>query len=300
MKQREIESPRPGLSVHLALLFVQLCFGGFHVAAKSTVALMHPLALACLRVALATPLLLGNAVWFDRRLLPPRRYMPHLALIGLLGVTINQLLYLVGVRMTTATNAAILIPSIPAFAVLVALVLRVESVSRARLLGVGLSMAGALLLLRPQQLTVAGQGDTALGNLLVLLNCLSYSGFLVLQRPLHRYLPWRMVIAWAFVFGSLAVWAVGYRHVLELDLLAVPLEAWLGLIYIVVFPTTMAYALNTWAVRRSSPVLVAAYTTLQPLVASALAWVLLGESIGWVELSSFSLLVAGLWQVSRT
>ena len=295
-----VDSSRPGTAVHLALLFVQICFGGFHVAAKSTVALMHPLALACLRVAMATPLLLGHAVWFDKRVFPPRRYMPHLALIGLLGVTINQLLYLVGVRMTTAVNAAILIPSIPAFAVLVAVVLRVETVNRARLMGVGLSMAGALLLLRPQQLTLGGEGDRSLGNLLVLLNCLSYSGFLVLQRPLHKYLPWRTVIAWAFVFGSVGVWAVGYKHALALDLLAVPLEAWLGLLYIVVFPTTMAYALNTWAVKRSSPVLVAAYTTLQPLVASGLAWILLGESLGWVELSSFALLVAGLWQVSRS
>jgi len=270
------------------------------VAAKSTVALMHPLALACMRVTLATPLLLGNAAWFDRRLFPPRRYLAHLALIGLLGVTINQLLYLVGVRMTTATNAAILIPSIPAFAVLVALVLGVERVSGARLVGVGLSMAGALLLLRPQDLTLAGGGDVALGNLLVLLNCLSYSGFLVLQRPLHKHLPWRMVIAWAFVFGSVGVWLAGYRQLLATDILALPLEAWLGLLYIVVFPTSIAYAMNTWAVRRSSPVLVAAYTTLQPLVASGLAWALLGESIGWIELASFALLVAGLWQVSRT
>ncbi len=174
---------RPGLAIHLALLFVQLCFGGFHVAAKSTVALIHPLALTSLRVAMATPLLLGNAAWFDGKLFPPRRYLPHLALVGLLGVTINQLLYMVGVRMTTATNAAILIPSIPAFAVLVALLLRVESVSRARLLGVSLSMAGALLLLRPQRLILAGGGDMAAGNLLILLNCLSYAGFLVVQRP---------------------------------------------------------------------------------------------------------------------
>jgi drug/metabolite transporter (DMT)-like permease len=43
---------------------------------------------------------------------------------------------------------------------------------------------------------------------------------------------------------------------------------------------------------------VAAYSTLQPLVASALAAAFLGEQFGWEEGIGFALIAAGLWQVS--
>jgi drug/metabolite transporter (DMT)-like permease len=56
----------------------------------------------------------------------------------------------------------------------------------------------------------------------------------------------------------------------------------------------VGYALSTWAVQRSSPALVAAYTTLQPFFAAALAVAFLGERIGWEELAGFVLIAGGL------
>ncbi len=81
------------------------------MAGKLLLEHMPPLALASLRVAGATPLLLLLA-WFLERRLPPLRELPVLALLGLLGVTANQLFFIVGLQHTTATNAAILMPSI--------------------------------------------------------------------------------------------------------------------------------------------------------------------------------------------
>jgi drug/metabolite transporter (DMT)-like permease len=61
----------------------------------------------------------------------------------------------------------------------------------------------------------------------------------------------------------------------------------------------LAYALNTWAVRRSSPSLTAAYTTLQPVATAALAIPILGESAGWTEAAGFALIVGGLVVVAK-
>lgn len=292
-------APRPAaapLSVHLALVAVQLFFGGFHVASKWALAALPPLPLAAVRVLLATPLLLGSA-WRRDRALPPRCTLPKLALLGFLGVFANQLLYVLGLQFTSATSAAILIPSVPAFAAAVAAILGVERVSAGRLLGVGLSICGAVVMLQPARLSL--EGGAALGNGLVLLNCLSYAGFLVVQRPLHAELPWRTIVAFAFLFGGAAVTLVGLPGLLRLDLGAVPPSAWLAVGYIVIFPTFLGYGLNTWAVRRSSPVLVAVYTTLQPAFGAALAALILGESVGQRELLGLGLILAGLLQVSR-
>ena len=51
--------------------------------------------------------------------------------------------------------------------------------------------------------------------------------------------------------------------------------------------------------QRSSSVVVAAYTTLQPLLSGILATIFLGETVGWTEAAGFGLIVAGLIQVNR-
>ena len=108
-------SPATELRVHLTLLLVQTAFGGFHVVAKAVLAHLPPLALAGLRVGLATPLLVLLA-WRHDRVLPGRRDLPLLVLLGGLGVFANQILFINGLRFTTAINASILMPSLPVFA----------------------------------------------------------------------------------------------------------------------------------------------------------------------------------------
>jgi drug/metabolite transporter (DMT)-like permease len=283
------------LRVHLALLLVQAAFGGFHVVAKAALASLSPLALAGLRVGFATPILLWLA-WRRDRFIPERRDLPMLALLGGLGVFANQILFINGLRYTTATNAAILMPSLPVFAAGAAALMGIERIGRRRLVGIALSVAGALVLVNP--LRFSADRGMAIGNLMILVNCLCYALFLVFQRPLLQRIPWRTLIAWSFLFGGGAVLLVSVPALSRLEPAEVPTGVWWGVAYIVLLATVFAYAANTWAVRRSSPALVAAYGTLQPVVTAVLATTFLGERFGWAEGIGFVLIVAGLWQVS--
>jgi len=281
--------------VHLTLILVQATFGGFHVVAKAVLSSLSPFALAGLRIGLATPLLVLLA-WRRDRVVPGRRDLPMLALLGGLGVFANQVLFINGLQHTTAINASILMSSLPVFAAAAAALLRIEQLTARRLAGILLSVGGALVLVNPLRFAV--DRDMAIGNLLILINCLCYALFLVLQRPLLQRLPWRTVIAWSFVFGGGAVLLVSLPWLAAVEVAKVPAGAWWGVAYIVALPTVFGYAASTWAVRRSSPALVAAYSTLQPLVAAVLAAAFLGERFGWIEGSGFVLIVAGLWLVS--
>lgn len=283
------------LALHLALLGVQLSFSGFHVVGKMVLEDLSPLALAASRVLFATPLLVGLA-WLKDRKLPEWRFLPHLALLGLLGVFLNQVLFVIGLKYTSATNAAILMPSIPVFAVGIGWLTRVEIVGARRILGVLLAAVGAVTLLDPRTFSLADA--SSLGNLLILLNCLSYATFLVIQRPLLTKLPWRTVIAWSFLFGGIGVLLVSLPAVSRLELATVQTQVWLGIIYIALFPTFLGYLLNTWAVRRSSATLAATYTTVQPLLTALLAMIFLGEKLRAPQVAGFVLIATGLWLVS--
>src|SRR5687768_5495967 len=97
-------APGPGPAVHTALLLVQLAFGGFHVVAKALLTGMAPMLVVGLRVLIATPLLVAIA-WRRDHTLPSARDWAWLALLGSLGVTANQILFIEGLQHTTASNA---------------------------------------------------------------------------------------------------------------------------------------------------------------------------------------------------
>jgi drug/metabolite transporter (DMT)-like permease len=283
--------------VHLALLFVQITFGGFSVVGKYALTELEPLAVAAMRVLFAGPLLFLLALRHDRAL-PPRGELPVLALLGFFGVFANQLLFIVGLSYTTAINASILMPSIPVFTTGIAIVLGIERMTLPRILAIMLAVAGALIILDVGRFSFSG--DSALGNLLILINCGSYALFLVLARPVLLRIPPLTVTAWTFLFGGAGVLVVGFPTLLATPFDTLPLSIWLSIAYILLLPTLVNYVLNVWAVRRSSSSLVAAYTTLQPVVASVLAIAALGEALGLREIAGFTLIVAGLVWTSRT
>jgi len=289
-------APSADRAAIVALLVVQIVFATLHVVGKVVLAEIPPLAFAATRVLIAVPLLTAMA-WRHDRVMPTARDWRALAVLGLLGVFANQVLYLVGLRFTTATNAGILMPSIPVFTVAAAALLGTERLTRRRVAGVALAAIGALVLLDPARLELGGQ--TSLGNLLVAGNCLCYAFYLVLLRPLLARLPWRTVVAGAFVTGGTATLLVSLPTLATVDWPAVHGATWLAIAYVGVFPTVGTYALNTWAVRRSSPSVAAAFTTLQPVFTALLATFFLHETFGWLQAAGFGLIVAGLVVVSQ-
>ncbi|MDT8323356.1 MAG: DMT family transporter [Bacteroidota bacterium] len=279
------------LRVHLALLFVQVSFGGFSVFGKYVLGHVQPLAVAGMRVLFAGPVIMLLALRFDK-VRPKGKDFLVLAMLGFFGVFTNQLLFITGLDYTTATNASILMPSIPVFTVGVAMAMGIERITWRRSLGIGLAVAGALIMLKVTRFSFGE--DTVIGNLMILVNCLSYSLFLVLARPVLLRIPPLTVTAWCFVFGGGGILIIAAPDLATVPWPDLPTLAWLGIVYVVLFPTLINYLLNTWAIKRSSSTLVATYTTLQPVVATSLAVMLLGEQFGLREVFGFALIVSGL------
>jgi drug/metabolite transporter (DMT)-like permease len=283
--------------VHGALILVQLGFGAFPVAGKLVLGIVPPLGLAGLRVLVATPglFLLAHLLEGAR---PSRRDWPILALLGLLGVTLNQVLFIVGLHWTSASTTAILMPTIPVFAALLAAITGVERIRPLRAVGIGLSVLGALVVLDPSRF--ARVDRSVLGDSLLLANCLAYAGYLVLLRPVLRRLPPLTVTAWAFLFGGVGVLLVAAPSLASTPFERLTGAGWGALAFIALWPTLLNYALNAWAVGRSSPSLAASYVCSQPAITAMLAVPLLGETLSPRALVGFVGIAAGLLVVART
>ncbi len=289
-------SSRPAVDwrLPLALIFVQVTFGGFHVIGKFVLGQLHPFAVAGVRVAAATPLLMLIAWLIDRKL-PKIKDIPLLILLGSLGVFANQFFYILGLKYTSATHTGILMPTIPVFAAAAAVFFKVESLDRNKMLGVACTVAGSLVMMDFQHVSIAQ--NMFLGNMLLLINCMSFALYLVLQKPLLKRLPPLTVTAWSFLFGgSMTICITGRRIVELLSADLSPAIIW-SLVYVVMIATVLNYFLNSWAVGRSSPSMVSAFITLQPVSTAVLAMFILGENPGYREGLGFLIIICGLFLV---
>jgi drug/metabolite transporter (DMT)-like permease len=118
------------------------------------------------------------------------------------------------------------------------------------------------------------------GDLLTLINALSYSFFLVISKRLLTRTDPLGATAVLLAFGSLGIFAVGAPTLSAVAWSEVPASVWGMGAFIVVFPTALAYLLMYWALARVDSFLVALFIYLQPVIASTLSAAFLGERIG--------------------
>ena len=263
--------------VHPALALVQCVFATLPIASKLILPVVEPLAIATLRIT-------GSAVAFAslKWLLGGERVtnradLAKLAVLAFLGAVFNQVLFLIGVSRTTAMHANILITTIPVFTLGVALLLGRERASPAKLVGIVLAGAGAVYLVAGRG--SPGEGASVFGDGLIAINTLSYACYLVLSKDLLRRYDPLTVVTYMFLFGSLMVLPVGIPSLLRTDAAALTPRTLLVLLYIVAFPSFLAYLLSIWALQRTTSSLVAMYVYLQPVLTAYLAPLLLKEQV---------------------
>jgi drug/metabolite transporter (DMT)-like permease len=188
--------PSP-LRLHGALFTVAFLFSANYVISKLGMREFAPLTFAWLRVA-------GAAMamrYIARHEAPiPPGDARRVAGYAVLGVVINQTLFLSGLAFTTVHAAAILITTIPVFALVAAIVLGQERASTARVAGIALACAGALLVVGGEGLT--GSWRSVAGAVMIVANCLSFSLYLVLSKPAMARLSARAVVARMFTVGT--------------------------------------------------------------------------------------------------
>ncbi len=232
-----------------------------------------PFAFAWLRIA-GSALLMNVVVrgtHFNRR--DTRR----IAGFSVLAVVLNQTLFLGGLARTTAHVAAILITTIPVFALGAAIVVGRERATGAKIGGIALSAAGALLVIGGEG--IGGAMQSLLGSSMIVANCLCYALYLVLFKPDMERLSPAPVLARMFAIGTLLMLPISLPSLLRQDWQNIPPLAWIILGLVILGPTVGAYMLNAWALRHAESSLVAAYTYVQPVLATILAAVFLHEQL---------------------
>ncbi len=285
--------PRAPYLTYGALLSVAVLFSLNYIISKLGMQEFAPLTFAWLRCAGASVLL----TLFARGERLPREDARRLILFAVLGVVINQTLFLSGLAFTTVQVAAILVTSTPVFTLAGAILIGQERATAVRIGGIALACAGALLV-------VGGEGfqgttRSLIGTVLILVNCISYAAYLVLSKPYMAGASARAVVARMFAVGTLIMLPIAAPSLWSEEWRAIPPNAWVALIVVILGPTVAAYLLQAWALRHADSSLVAAQTYIQPLLASLLGWMVFGERIRLIVAAAAVMIFAGVWLAGR-
>ncbi len=271
---------------------VQIFFGFHYVAAKYIMTAIPPLPWATLRAVSAALIILGCVLLSRHRLRWSWSALAPLALCSVFGVVINQICFVEGLQRTDTSHSSIINTSIPVATLLIAILARRERATTRKVAGIALSLAGVAYLI--------GHSGTLLprrfveGDLLTVVNALSYSIFLVISKPVLARNGTLSNTALLLTCGAVGIASIGGPQLARLDFAAVPVEVWGVAVLVVVFPTVGAYLLNFWALKRVESSTVALFIYLQPILASLLGVMLLGEPLGPEVLLSGALIFVGL------
>ncbi len=279
--------------MHLALLAVQVAFSTLPVEGKLAMGPAHgvaPAALAMARIAGAALVFGAMAPFLPGERVRRLRDVLTLGALALLGIVLNQALFLEGLKKTSPLAATVLVGAIPVFTAAISVLLGRERLTARLAGGLGLAVLGMLTLSRFHLPT--------LGDRLVILNALSYALYLALAQPTLRRFGTLRVMAWVFGLAALMFAPYAGADLVRGAALWSP-TAMALVLFLVLVPTIFAYAANAWALARATPTEVTAYIFLQPLVVAVLSFVQLGQPVEPRLLGAGVIILAGVAIVAR-
>ena len=252
----------------------------------------------------------------------PCRSIPLLMVLGLIGVFFTQLLYLLGVYLTTANLAAMFQPAVPVWSTFLAMISGVEpppkltkSHGLAKILGILLAVIGAVTMtlgkLRSnsseESWLVSGStvGSHFLGCICLFFKTACTAVYYIVQKKYIFNQPhsiWKThpmaLTAWSYFFGIVFLALASLIYIDQPEkFTSFSKEAFYCLLYAIFVSSTMCYLLLSWCNMQVPSTVVTASWPLNSLFCAILSFIWLGQSLQFIECFGGAFIVCGLASV---
>ena len=288
------------LSARLGALAAVILWGISFVATKAALREISPSTLIFTRFALGVGLLLLILRSQGVNPFPPRQDWLALALMGLVGIFIHQMLQAFGLTLTTAVHAGWLIGLIPIWSALLSAFLLKEKFGGWKVAGLLGGFAGALLVMSRGNfdLRVLRLPATR-GDFLILLSTINWAVYSILGHATIKRLGPTRATAGAMLFGWLMLaplffWHQGWRELPHVSLLG-----WGAVLFLGIGCSGLGYLFWYGALERIEVSRVAAFLYLEPLVTLVAAVLLLNEPVSVTTVAGGLLVLLSVYLMQR-
>lgn len=266
-------------TIVLAFASIYIIWGSTYLSIRYAIETIPPLVTAGLRHLTAGGILLAWALARGYR--PTRREWYSSAVLGFMFFLISHGSLHWAEQTVPSGLAALLVATEPMWVALLALFIGNErqSLTVSNIAGLVLGFIGVVLLTTDR--TISAQATSLLGALAILAGTLSWSFgmFYAKQAPLPRDPLARSAMSMFCGAIMLLIAALATGEFRNFDVHQVTGRSWMGLAYLIVFGSIVAFTAYTWLLEHCTASLIATHTYVNPVVAVLLGWLYAGEPI---------------------
>ncbi|HEX6617995.1 MAG TPA: DMT family transporter [Gemmatimonadales bacterium] len=274
------------------MLLVCLIWGVNFAVTKLAIEQMPALPFTAIRFAVASLLL-----WLVVRLIePPTTLAPgelrRLVILGVVGNTLYQLAFILGLAHTTAGNSSLILATVPTVVAVFAWMLGLERVTPRMWAGIVIGTAGVVLVIAAGGVEFTAR--TLRGDALTVVAVLCWAGYTIGLRGLPKGLSPLRVTSITTIAGMPGLLLAGLPGLLVMEWTTIPGSAWGALAYATLLSLVVAYILWNRSVQAVGGTRTAIYMCVTPLVALGAAWLILGEHLRPLQGVGAAMIIGGV------
>jgi len=288
--------------LYLLIAAMVLFWSANYIIGKIALRELPPLLAGGLRVAMAGVFMLpvyasqrgGATSW-------SRRDLPMLVYLGVFGVTLNQLFFMIGLSQTSVAHSALLIAMTPIFVLLIAAIAKQERITLRKAAGMLIAFGGVGIL---NLLPVTGprppcSQPTVVGDVFIFLAAATFALFTVIGKTVSLRLSGVTVNTFSYLTGAVALAPIAIWQGRDFAFARVSAAGWMSLVYMALFSSVICYMIYYYALGHISASRVAAFSYLQPVIATLMAAAVLRERVTLPLIAGGAVIFAGVFLTER-
>ena len=280
---------------HFFLVIVVLTWGANFGIVKSAYDTVPPLLFGALRFTVTGVMLLAATFWREREIRIQREDLGTVVMVGALGLGLYQVLWSLGLSLTSPSNSALILSTQPLLGTLYIDLVKKEPVGRQQYRGVLLSLAGVFLIILKPTAKLHFSLETLQGDLLTLMaSFCSAIFFSVWSKPLLKnYSPSRLM-SYCMIVGSLVLWIASLFSAQPIVWSQAWEKTWWSMGYAVIFSGMLGHVFWYEGLERIGVMKSMVYLYLIPIWAVLFNFLIMGEMIFLQQILGGILILLGV------
>lgn len=282
------------------LILVSLVWAGSFIVVDIVTNEMDPIDLGFLRFLVATPLMFLLVVARKKPLTLPKKELPWLVVLGLTGVTLLYLFQFIGIHLTNAPTASVLINTNVIFIAILSGIFLHEALTKKRMAGIILSFVGVIVIMgsdiATQEITIGNL--FFIGGILMLLSALCWALYSLIGKRLLKTYDEFVITTYAFGFGTLCYIPFVFLHLVPV-IQQTSLNGWLAVLYLALTCSLFGYLGWYYALKHIDASKAAVFLNFIPLFTILISF-FLGTHLTWFFLLGAALIIYGVYLTQKT
>lgn len=214
--------------------------------------------------------------------------------IGLIGNLLYQVLFIIGINLTKAANASVMLGTIPIWVALLSQFFTDEKLTPLKSLGVLFAFIGVAVIVVGGNNELSLASDTFLGDIITILSAVVWGVYTILSKKYLKFYNSTQFSAFMSLIGFICLGLLGIPALLELQWSTISVKAYGGLIYSGLFSVGIAYLIWNNGIIKIGAVRTATYQNLVPVLGLFFGVILLGEQLTLFQYIGALSVIAGI------